>query len=133
MNVTIHRGTNEIGGSCVEVVDREDRVLIDIGMPLLDGVGGRFDFQKFSHMSARGLVGCGVLPNVSGAWAGDDFGGEKSLDALLLSHAHLDHYGLIDYVRNGIPTYLGFFRFFRSLFDFTSVDMLTCFIVIQQL
>jgi len=34
MKATIHRGTNEIGGSCVEVVSGTSRILIDAGMPL---------------------------------------------------------------------------------------------------
>jgi ribonuclease J len=34
MNLIIHRGTNEIGGSCIEIATNKSRVLIDIGLPL---------------------------------------------------------------------------------------------------
>jgi ribonuclease J len=33
MKFKIHRGTNEIGGSCVEVRTESARILLDFGMP----------------------------------------------------------------------------------------------------
>ena len=35
MKIIIHRGTHEIGGSCVEIRSKKSRILIDIGMPLV--------------------------------------------------------------------------------------------------
>ncbi len=34
MTLTIHRGTHEIGGSCVEICSDKTKILIDLGMPL---------------------------------------------------------------------------------------------------
>ena len=34
MIITIHRGTHEIGGSCVEIRTDKAKILIDLGMPL---------------------------------------------------------------------------------------------------
>lgn len=34
MFITVHRGTNEIGGSCVELESGGDRIFIDVGSPL---------------------------------------------------------------------------------------------------
>lgn len=34
MEITIHRGTNEIGGSCVEMRSGKRRILLDAGLPL---------------------------------------------------------------------------------------------------
>jgi ribonuclease J len=34
MQVSIHRGTKEIGGSCVEVISSGKRLIIDLGLPL---------------------------------------------------------------------------------------------------
>ena len=34
MNLVIHRGSNQIGGSCVEVESQGNRLLIDLGLPL---------------------------------------------------------------------------------------------------
>jgi ribonuclease J len=41
MKIIIHRGTHEIGGSCVEIQSKKSRILIDIGTPLVkkDGAG----------------------------------------------------------------------------------------------
>ena len=36
MNLIIHRGTHEIGGTCVEITTDETRIIIDLGMPLAD-------------------------------------------------------------------------------------------------
>jgi len=35
MKIIIHRGTHEIGGSCVEIQSKKSRILMDIGMPLV--------------------------------------------------------------------------------------------------
>ena len=34
MTLTIHRGTHDIGGSCVEIRTNKAKILIDLGMPL---------------------------------------------------------------------------------------------------
>ena len=34
MNVTIHRGTQEIGGTCIEVREGDRSILLDLGLPL---------------------------------------------------------------------------------------------------
>ena len=43
MKIIIHRGTHEIGGSCVEIQSKKSRILIDIGMPLVKKDGDRFN------------------------------------------------------------------------------------------
>lgn len=34
MTITIHRGTHEIGGSCVEIRTPQAKILLDLGLPL---------------------------------------------------------------------------------------------------
>lgn len=70
----IHRGANEIGGNCVELISSTTRIFIDIGKPLDD----------------RAVQ----LPN-----------DVENCNGILISHAHADHYGLIDKVTPGIPLY----------------------------
>jgi len=41
MKLTIHCGTHEIGGTCVELSTKNTRLLIDIGLPLVDEDGQR--------------------------------------------------------------------------------------------
>ena len=77
MRVIIHRGTKEIGGTCIELVADNGKIIwIDLGIPL-DNKNSNIDY-------------------VSG----------KS-DALLISHPHLDHFGLMENLNNSIPIFIG--------------------------
>lgn len=77
MKIKIHRGTREIGGSCVQLTADNGKILwIDIGAPLNS-----------------------ENPDVSYT--------RNKVDALLISHPHQDHYGLMETVDPGVPVYLG--------------------------
>lgn len=76
MKLTIHRGANEIGGSCVELTTDGTRILLDLGMPLK-----------------------GVAPELSESI--------KTVDAVVISHPHEDHFGLIDRLPKTVPVYIG--------------------------
>jgi len=47
-------------------------------------------------------VANGILPDIDGIYRD----AHPSLDAVILSHAHLDHYGLMDWVHPSIPIYM---------------------------
>jgi ribonuclease J len=85
MNIIIHRGSNQIGGSCVEVESQGKRLLIDLGLPL-DAEGAPRQF----------------LPKVSGL-----DGKDSSLLGILISHPHQDHFGLLAEVAPTIKTGMG--------------------------
>lgn len=82
----VHRGTHEVGGSCIELACAGSRVVLDVGRPLSAG----FDDEV-------------QLPDVPGLADGSDPG----LLGVVVSHAHLDHYGLIDQVSPTVPVYAG--------------------------
>ncbi len=63
MKFRIHRGTKEIGGSCVEVWTENTRILLDFGMPLVEKDGKEFDFRKYKTLISSELVEKGILPN----------------------------------------------------------------------
>jgi ribonuclease J len=101
MNLTIHRGTKEIGGSCVEISTSNTRIIIDVGLPLVDQDREPFDRSTMRGKSVEQLIEDRIIPNVPGLFAS---GGTKP-DAILLSHAHLDHVGLLKHTPAGIPVF----------------------------
>lgn len=107
MQLIIHRGTHEIGGTCVEISTAATRIIIDLGMPLTDPRDKTKQLKDFSlkGKTVSELSREGILPHVSGLYWG--VGEEKPVDAVLLSHPHQDHYGLFKYIRKDIPIYLG--------------------------
>ena len=106
MNLTIHRGTHEIGGNCVEVCSGQTRIIIDLGMPLVDPKDKTKKFESFAirRKTVTQLLEEGILPPAKGLYEGIDDG--KSVDAFLLSHPHQDHYGFCKFIRKDIPIYL---------------------------
>ena len=86
MRIRIHRGAKEIGGTCIEVEAQGKRLALDVGLPL--------DAPDEGHES--------LLPQVPGFRDTDD-----SLLGVVISHPHLDHYGLARHIRSEVPVYIG--------------------------
>jgi ribonuclease J len=87
MRVRIHRGANEIGGSCVEIESEEKRLVLDVGLPLsMDGTENTVS----------------LVPQVDGFRNINE-----DLLAIIVSHPHQDHYGLIEFLRPDIPIMIG--------------------------
>jgi ribonuclease J len=101
MILTIHRGSKQIGGSCVELRSaRGDRVLLDVGMPLTQPDGSDWPRGTMTRPGEE-LRREGVLPDIDGLYAGST----PEVSALVLSHAHLDHHGLAHHVHPDVPVY----------------------------
>ena len=106
MQLIIHRGTHEIGGTCIEVCSGQTRIIMDLGMPLVDPHDKKKKFESFSIRRKTGpqLLEEGILPPAKGLYEGVD--NSKPVDAFLLSHPHQDHYGFCKFIRKDIPVYL---------------------------
>jgi len=115
MKLIIHRGAREIGGNCVELRTDNSRILVDFGMPLVDRERERFDSRVMQGKSVAQLQELGILPSIEGLYRGT----RRSIDAILISHAHMDHYGLLDYADPEIPVYLS--RGARELVEITDL------------
>ncbi len=76
LDVVVHRGKNEIGGNCIEIISPQTRILLDIGQPL-----------------------SGEQVTLSPS--------QKTVDAVVISHPHQDHYGLISQIPVDVPVYIG--------------------------
>ncbi len=103
MNFKIHRGTKEIGGSCVEVSTANTRILLDFGMPLVNKDKSEFDSTKIKNSTIHELIEKGILPDVKGLYDETD----KLIDGIIISHAHQDHYGLLNYIHKDIKHFMG--------------------------
>ncbi|GAA4445422.1 MBL fold metallo-hydrolase [Novipirellula rosea] len=100
MQLTIFRGSKEVGGNCIEVQSGNTRIILDVGMPLFDQQGQAHDGFTLGRMPTVELEANGIIPKVPGLFSGD-----QSPDAILLSHAHLDHVGLLRHTKHSIPVY----------------------------
>ena len=102
--LTIHRGTHEIGGSCVELCSSSSntRIIIDIGLPLVNKDMSPFDWGIHRKSTLPQLLDKKILPSINGLYEND----KPTVTAVVLSHAHLDHYGLIGFVHSDIPLYM---------------------------
>lgn len=102
--LTIHRGTHEIGGSCVELCSNsgQTRLILDIGLPLVNADKSPFDWNTYRDLTPSQLLEARILPKVSGLYENET----PAVSAVLLSHAHLDHYGLLRFVHAEIPIYM---------------------------
>lgn len=105
MQIIIHRGSKEIGGSCVEISNKNSRIIIDIGMPITKKDGKKFELREYRHLDGPALVKEKILPDVKGIYEWDK--GGKGVDGLLISHAHIDHYGFSNHLREDTHFYLG--------------------------
>lgn len=102
MQLTIQRGAHEIGGSCVELRTAKSRILIDFGMPLVSYQEEPFDTKVLKDKSIDELRELKVLPDIKGLYKNE----AKEIDAIFISHSHLDHYGLLNYVHQDITIYM---------------------------
>lgn len=102
MNLIIHRGAHEIGGSCVELATGKCRILVDFGLPLVNDKREPFDSRTLASKAPSDLKKLKILPDVKGLYRDE----EKGIDAILISHSHMDHYGLLRYVHPDIPIYM---------------------------
>ena len=85
MRTCIHRGAQEIGGSCVQLEAQGLHLVLDVGRPL-------------DSLLDEPLP----LPAVPGF---DD--GDRSLLGVMVSHGHPDHFGLADQLHPAVPLYIG--------------------------
>jgi ribonuclease J len=84
--VCIHRGTQQIGGTCIELACGGSRILLDLGLPLDAG-----DTDPAT-----------LMPDVAGLRAPD-----PELLALVVSHGHADHWGLAPFAAPGLRIVTG--------------------------
>ena len=85
MNIIIHRGTHQIGGSAIEISTKSTRIIMDFGNELsLD--------EKYipENLDIEGVTA-----------------GVPNCDGIVISHYHMDHLGQLTSALPDIPLYMG--------------------------
>lgn len=89
MNITIHRGLDQIGGCITEISTATSRIFVDMGQNL-PGCG-----EKTTPEQDKAMVE-GLFKN-----------NPKPHEAVVYTHGHEDHIGLFDYVPESVPQMIG--------------------------
>ena len=118
----MYRGSRQVGGTCIEIKSGNSRILLDLGMPLNDKDGKDFlvdplkGKRVWDSKDISDLKHSGILPDIKGLYQDD----KKYFDAILVSHSHGDHYGLLHFANPDIPVVMspGAIRMIETLNTF---------------
>jgi len=104
LSLTFYGGTGEVGGNKILLQDGDTRILLDFGMSFTL----RRQYYSDPFLSPKGEVGLlefGLLPRLKGVYRFED--SEPGIDAVLLSHSHMDHSAYVSFIKREIPVYCG--------------------------
>jgi len=103
-SLTFYGGVNEIGGNKILLQDRGTKIFLDFGMSF--ALKKQYYSLPFlSPRSEKSLQELGILPKLKGFYRFDEKAPE--VDAVFLSHAHMDHSAYISFINREIPVYCG--------------------------
>ena len=85
MEITIHRGTHQIGGCITEIKTKQARIIIDMGAELPS-----FDKKENTDFAVEGVTT-----------------GSPACDGVFITHYHGDHIGMFEKILPGIDIYMG--------------------------
>ncbi|MEM2718697.1 MAG: MBL fold metallo-hydrolase [Candidatus Bathyarchaeia archaeon] len=102
--IVFYGGVNEVGGNKILINDGDTRILFDFGASF--ALRDKFYSTPFlSPKSGLDLIKLGILPDLRGAYLFDE--ADPNIDAVFLSHSHMDHAAHISFLKRNIPIYCG--------------------------
>jgi len=103
-SLTFFGGVNEIGGNKILLKDGDTKVFFDFGMSFT--MKKQFYSPPFlSPKSEKSLQELEILPRLTGVYKFDS--NPPEVDAVFLSHGHLDHSAHLSFLKREIPVYCG--------------------------
>jgi ribonuclease J len=101
--LTFYGGVNEIGGNKILLQDKGTKIFLDFGMSF--ALKKQFYSPPFlSPRSKKSLQELEILPKLEGVYIDDK---TTEVDAVFLSHAHMDHSAYISFINREIPVHCG--------------------------
>ena len=112
-NLRFFGGVNEIGGNKILLEDGDARIFLDFGMSF--GQSGKYFSEFLNARKCNGIqdfIKTGLLPDLEGIYRQDylrHMGRKKedrTIDAVIISHAHMDHVSYVHHIRSDIEIIL---------------------------
>jgi len=101
--LTFYGGVNEIGGNKILLQDKGTKIFLDFGMSF--ALKKQFYSPPFlSPKSKKSLQELEILPKLEGVYIDEK---TPEVDAVFLSHAHMDHSAYISFLNREIPVHCG--------------------------
>jgi ribonuclease J len=107
--LTFYGGVDEIGGNKILLEDQDTKIFLDFGMSF--NQSGMYFSEFLSPRNCNGLgdyFATGLLPDIKGIYRQDYLrymgrpSEDQEVDAVLISHAHMDHMSYIHHLRTDI-------------------------------
>jgi len=120
VDITFYGGVSEIGGNKILINEKDSKIFLDFGISFAKEAE-YFDFPLLRPACKEDLFKLNIIPKIKGIYNNQGFcaeykpdgefmvlgeSEEKNLDAVFLSHAHMDHYGYFGLLRPDIPIYM---------------------------
>ncbi len=104
MRISFLGGVSEIGGNKILLEHDGFKLLLDFGKSFKEEA--RFFLRPYvAPFSISDLIKLGLIPNFYGTYKWQ--GKSPELMGVLISHAHLDHYGYLPLLKPEIPVFMG--------------------------
>jgi len=114
VRIDFYGGVDEIGGNKILLGSNSTSIFLDFGMSFKKANDYFSEFlQPRKGNGIMDFVEMGLLPNINGIYRDDylrhsglNSTENRSVDGVLLSHAHMDHSAYIHHLRHDIPLFM---------------------------